>query len=103
MPIFNSCTKYATACPIASLFPGHGCMDDLTTKRSFDSQTTWVIDMHGKYIFKMLFMDVYTTRHRRASGRLVHALNVCTVPLSSAEVGGILWGKLSRVFEGLPV
>ena len=21
-----------------------GCMDDLTTKRSFDSQATWVID-----------------------------------------------------------
>ena len=27
----------------------------------------------------MSFMDVYTTRHRRASGRLVHELNVCTV------------------------
>ena len=71
--------KYTNACPIATQFPGHGCMDDLTTKRSFDSQTTWVIDMQGKTILKCVFMDVYTTRHRRASGRLVHELNVCTV------------------------
>ena len=28
---------------------------------------------------KLFFMDVYTNRHRRASGRLVHELNVCTV------------------------
>ena len=32
-------------------FPGHGCMDDLTTKR-FDSQTMWVIAMLGKNILK---------------------------------------------------
>ena len=27
-------------------------MDDLTTKRSFESQTTWVIDILGKNILK---------------------------------------------------
>ena len=30
----------------------HECMDDLTTKRDFDSQTMLVIDMLGKNIFK---------------------------------------------------
>ena len=44
--------KYTTACPFGTQFPGHGCMYDLTTKRTFDSQTTWVIDMHGKNILK---------------------------------------------------
>ena len=34
----------------------------------------------AKY-FEMLFMDVYTSRHMRTSGRLVHELNVCTVSL----------------------
>ena len=24
-------------------FPGHGCMDDLTTESNFNSQATWVI------------------------------------------------------------
>ena len=30
--------EYTTASPIASRFPGQGCMDDVTTERSFDSQ-----------------------------------------------------------------
>ena len=41
---FNSCIKcmgspgkYTTVRPIATQSPGHGCMDDLTTKRRFDS------------------------------------------------------------------
>ena len=29
-----------TARPIATQFPGYGCMDDLTTERSFDLQAT---------------------------------------------------------------
>ena len=30
-----------TICPIATQFPGHGCMDDLTTEHSFDLQDMW--------------------------------------------------------------
>ena len=30
-------------------FPGHGCMDDLITERSFDSQAMWVIDVLGLF------------------------------------------------------
>ena len=39
--------KYTTARPISTQFPGHGCMNDLTTERSLDSQATWVIDELG--------------------------------------------------------
>ena len=59
----------------------HECMDYLTTEHSFDSQDTWVIDVLG--LFDMLSMCVYTTRHWQTSGRLVQALNVCTVYCSS--------------------
>ena len=44
----------------ASQFSGHGCMDDPTTERSFDSPVTWVIDMLG-LIFDMLSLGVCTT------------------------------------------
>ena len=40
-----------TARPIATQFPGHGCMFDLTTESSFDSQATWVIVALGLFIF----------------------------------------------------
>ena len=60
-------------------FPGHGCMDDLTTERSFDLQATWVIDVLGKF-FDMLSMGFCTTRRCQTSGRLVQELSVCTVP-----------------------
>ena len=40
-----------TACLIATQFPGHGCMDDLTTEISFDSQALWVIDVLGIYFW----------------------------------------------------
>ena len=33
--------------PIATRFPGHGCMDDFTNERGFDSQATWAIDVLG--------------------------------------------------------
>ena len=48
MPVINAWAtraEYTTARPIANQFPG--CMDDLTTERSFDSQGTWVIDVLG--------------------------------------------------------
>ena len=39
-----------TVCPIATRFPRHGCMDDLITERSFDSQATRIIDVLGLFI-----------------------------------------------------
>ena len=52
VPTFNSCTKCVgnpgictAAYPIATQFPGHGCINDLTTECIFDSQDTWVIDV----------------------------------------------------------
>ena len=35
--------KFTTARPIATQFPGHGCMCDVTTERSFVSQAMCVI------------------------------------------------------------
>ena len=70
-----------TARPIVTQFLGHGCMNDLTTERSFDSQATCVIDAICLF-FDMLSMGVCTTRHWQTSGRLVQELNVCTVYIS---------------------
>ena len=53
------------------------CMDDLTTERIFDSQSTWVIDVLGYFL--TLSMGVCITRHWQTSGRLVQELNVSTV------------------------
>ena len=36
---------YTTVRPIATQFPGHGCMEDLTTERGFDSHAVLVIDV----------------------------------------------------------
>ena len=46
-----------TALPIATLFPGHECMDDLTTECSPDSQAMWVIDVLGLFL-DMLYIGV---------------------------------------------
>ena len=35
--------------PNATQFPWHGCMNDLITKRNFDSQATCVIKMFGSF------------------------------------------------------
>ena len=40
-----------TARLIASQFPGHECMDDLTTEGSFDAQAKWVIGVFGVFSF----------------------------------------------------
>ena len=61
---------YTTARPVVTQFLDHGCMDDLTIKRTFDSQATCVIDVLGLY-FEMLSMGMCTTRHWQISGRLV--------------------------------
>ena len=82
----HSCTKCVGSpiliCPVATQFPGHECMDDLTTERSFGSQATWVIYVSFLF-FDMLSMGVCTTRHWHTSGRLVQELNVCTVGLGA--------------------
>ena len=44
-----------TARPIATLFPGHVCMDNLATERSLDLQATLVFDVIG------LFFDMLST------------------------------------------
>ena len=39
IPALNAwANKNACARPTATQFPGHGCMDELTNERSFDSQ-----------------------------------------------------------------
>ena len=43
--------------PIATKFPRHGCTDDHTTERSFDSQATWVINVLG-FILDILLVGV---------------------------------------------
>ena len=45
-------------------------MDDLKTEGTIDSQATWVIYVLG-FIFDMLSMGVFTTRHWKTSGQLV--------------------------------
>ena len=46
--------------PQPLLPPRHGCVDDLITVCSFDSQATWVIDVLG-LIFDMLSMGACKT------------------------------------------
>ena len=76
---------YATARPIATQFHGHGCTDDLTTKRSYIY--TWVFDRHG-LCFDMLSMGVCTTRPWQTPGRLVQELNFCTVDAMHTDYEG---------------
>ena len=85
MPTFNSCTKCLGSPGIINdLKPdchpvcGHGCMDDVTTERSFDSLATCVIDVLGVFV-DMFAICVCTTRHWQTSGRPVQELNFCTV------------------------
>ena len=54
--------KYTTARPNAIQFPVHGCIDDLSTKRTFDLQATWVSDVLG-VLFDIVSTGVCTTRH----------------------------------------
>ena len=41
--------KYRIASRIVTLFPGHGCMDDLKTECTLHSQAKWVIDVLGLF------------------------------------------------------
>ena len=73
--------QYTTACLIATMFPGHSCIGDHTTDRSFDLQATWVSDVVGSFL-DTLSMGICTARHCHTSGRLVQELAVCTVTMS---------------------
>ena len=53
-------------------------MNELTTKRSFDSQAMWGIDVLGLFV-DMLSMGVCTTRQWQTSGRLVQELDASQV------------------------
>ena len=72
---------YMTTCPIATQFPGHGFIDDLTTGRSFELQATLTVDVIGIF-FDMISMAVCATiLNMQRSGRLVQESNVCTVDM----------------------
>ena len=64
-----------TACPIATQFPVHGCMDDLATECGFDLKAKRVIAVLDLSL-DMLSKGVCTTRHRQTSGRLVQELRI---------------------------
>ena len=77
VPTFTSCTKCVGSLdiihnhtPIVTQIPGHGCMDDLRTDRSYD----WVNGVIG-----VLSMGVSTLRHLQTSGRRVQELNAFTL------------------------
>ena len=68
---FNSCNKcvgspviiYDRTPDLSTQFPGHGCMDELTTERILDILST----------------GIGTTMQWQTSGRLVQKLNVSTI------------------------
>ena len=68
MPTFNSFTECVgimhDLTPDCHPFPGHGCVDDLITVRSFDLQATWVIDVLGFFLtcYPWLFAQPGTGR-----------------------------------------
>ena len=75
VPASNSCTKcvgipsiYTITRTIAIQFPGHVCMNDLTTERSFDSQATWVINVCLIILTCYLWLCVQPGTGRRPTG-----------------------------------
>ena len=73
-----------------SFITGHGCMDHLTNKRSFDSQDTLVIDVLG--FQKMLSMGICTSRHLQTFGHPVQDLNIRTV-VNERSMTQFMFGK----------
>ena len=70
--------------PIANQFPGHRCIDDLTTERSFESRTTWGTDVLGLDFWQVIHncvcnQTLASDRSTGASGGLGHELNAFTV------------------------
>ena len=51
--------QYTNASPIATQFPGHGRMNNLTTEFSFDSQATLVIDVIGLFFLHVIHWCFY--------------------------------------------
>ena len=51
---------YTTWRSIATQFPGHGWMDDLTTKCSFDLHTTWMFFIY--VIYECLYNQAHVSR-----------------------------------------
>ena len=60
----QSSKVWAVAHLIPTKFPGHGCMDGLTTECSFDSRPTRVIDVFGLFLtcYPWLFVQPGTGR-----------------------------------------
>ena len=56
---------YTTGGPIATEFPGHECMDDLTDERSFDSQVRRIIDVFGLFVTFYPWESVQPVADRR--------------------------------------
>ena len=48
-----------TARPIATQFPGYGCMDVFPTERSFDSEEMGVIDVFGLLCWHVIYGCLY--------------------------------------------
>ena len=72
---------------IATLFHGHGCMDDLRTEHNFDSQATWVIAVLGLFLDMLsIGVGIRTTRHWQTSSRLVQELSVCNISCTTLYV-----------------
>ena len=76
--------EYTTARLIATQSPGHRCMDDLTTGRSFDSLRG--SSMCLAYFFDMLPMGVCTTGHNLTPVRLMPELSADTVLLLNQKI-----------------
>ena len=41
------------------MFPGHGCMDDITSVRSFDTLAEWVIDVLALFFGHVIHMCLF--------------------------------------------
>ena len=76
--------KYKTTCPIATQFPGHGCMNDLQPNVTLIRKLRGSLMCLSNFI-EMLSMGVCTTRQWQTSGQLVQEFNVCTVVTGSLQ------------------
>ena len=68
---------HTTTRPFRAQFPWGGVMNYIITEPIFDSQATWVIDVHGVFLDK--FSMCIFTREFQAFNRLVQELNICNV------------------------
>ena len=81
IPALNTIAQYKTVHLISTQFHGHGWMDYLTTKHSFDSQATWVIDMFGLLFCHLMFGCVYNQALAdvRSTGAGIEFCTACSV------------------------